>query len=155
MSDTETMSEGEIAKHMQPKARVSRVGLRAVNSLDDQKTKIKTESQQETATTKDYTSRTDRRHINSDKKTRGEERDELKRTIKELRDEVVSLKRSIRETADYVDEKIEKALKSRKYVHVYIGEEPIAPEEKYVLKHDGIYERVGTSGLYSLIGRRT
>ncbi|KAI9769825.1 MAG: hypothetical protein M1840_003819 [Geoglossum simile] len=154
------MSEGEIAKHMQPKARVSRVGPRAVNSLDDretkiktepqQETKIKTESQQETATTKNFTSRTDRRHINSDKKTRGE----LKRTIKELQDEVVSLKRRISETADYVDEKFEKVLKLRKYVHVYNGEEPIAPEEKYVSRHDCIYERVGISGLYSLIGRR-
>ncbi|KAI9759607.1 MAG: hypothetical protein M1840_003238, partial [Geoglossum simile] len=70
--------------------------------------------------------------VDSDKKTRGEERDELKRTIKELQDEVVSLKRSIRETADYFDGKFEKALKVRK-LRVYIEEEPI--EEKFVLKH--------------------
>jgi len=34
-SDTETMSEGEIAKHMQVRSRAPRVGLKTTNSLDD------------------------------------------------------------------------------------------------------------------------
>ena len=49
--------------------------------------------------------------FNSVERRRDKERDELKRTIKELQDEVISLKRSISETAGYVDEKLEKSAK--------------------------------------------
>ena len=67
---------------------------------------------------------------------RDKERDELKRTIKELQDKVVSLKRSISETTDYIDEKLEKASKLRKCSHICIEEEPVVLEvRRYVLGH--------------------
>src|SRR5947207_290481 len=63
---------------------------------------------------------------------RDKERDELKRTIKELQDEVISLKRSISKTTD--DEKLEKASKLRKCLHICIEEEPVVLEvRRYVL----------------------
>ena len=63
---------------------------------------------------------------------RDKERDELKRTIKELQDEVISLKRSISETTD--NEKLEKASKLRKCLHICIEEEPVVLEvRRYVL----------------------
>ena len=65
---------------------------------------------------------------------RDKERDELKRTIKELQDEVISLKRSISETTD--NEKLEKASKLRKCSHICIEEEPVVLEvRRYVLGH--------------------
>jgi hypothetical protein len=66
--------------------------------------------------------------FDSVERRRDKERDELKRTIKGLQDEVISLKRSISETADYIDEKLEKAPKLRKCMHICIDEEPTVLE---------------------------
>ena len=74
--------------------------------------------------------------FDSVERRRDKERDELKRTIKELQDEVISLKRSISETTDYIDEKLEKASKLRKCSHICIEEEPVVLEvRRYVLGH--------------------
>jgi predicted nucleic acid-binding Zn-ribbon protein len=67
---------------------------------------------------------------------RDKERDELKRTIKELQDEVVSLKRSISETADYIDEKLERVPKLRKCTHICIDEEPTVLEVRRYVFHN-------------------
>ena len=70
---------------------------------------------------------------------RDKERDVLKRTIKELQDEVISLKRSISETTDYINEKLKKASKLRKCSHICIEEEPVVLEvRRYVLKHSQV-----------------
>ncbi|KAI9770209.1 MAG: hypothetical protein M1839_003237 [Geoglossum umbratile] len=70
--------------------------------------------------------------FDSVERRRDKERDELKRTIKELQDEVISLKRSISETADYVDEKLEKAPKLRKCSHICIEEPTMFEVRRYV-----------------------
>ena len=74
--------------------------------------------------------------FDSVERRRDEERNELKRTIRGLQDEVISLKRSISETTDYIDEKLEKVSKLRKCSHICIEEEPVVLEvRRYVLGH--------------------
>ena len=49
---------------------------------------------------------------------------------------MISLKRSISETIDYIDEKLEKASKLRKCSHICIEEELVVLEvRRYVLEH--------------------
>jgi hypothetical protein len=63
------------------------------------------------------------RRFESTERRRDEEMNELNSTIKELQDGMISLKRGFRETADYVDGKLEKAPKLRKCAHICIEEE--------------------------------
>jgi len=64
-------------------------------------------------------------------------RDELKRTIEELQDEMDSLEMSATETADYAGERLQEARKKRRCVHKDI-EEPIGLEVRIFVGHDRV-----------------
>jgi len=70
----------------------------------------------------------------------------LKRTIKELQDEVFSLRRSISETTGYINEKLEKGSKLRKCAHICI-KEPIVLE----VKRYSMCETFGGGGRIKLV----